>query len=111
LTQELVLFAMNVQPVAGKLFFDWALAGLDRGLEGLEAAKLPRGRWWAKTASARPAMRSAHPRERPKPYVFALYVLPERLLPRQGFDPAELREAVQQISRKAGLLALSYGGG
>ena len=41
-------------------------------------------------------------------YVFALYVVPQRLSPKPGFDPASLREAVQGLSRKAGLLAASY---
>ena len=42
-TAELVLFAMNIQPVEGKLFFDWAVAGLSPELEEIEAGKLPKG--------------------------------------------------------------------
>ena len=34
---------MNVQPVEGQLFVDWALAGLDPGLKEIEAGELPKG--------------------------------------------------------------------
>ena len=34
---------MNIAPVAGKLFVDWAVAGIDPALSGIEAGKLPKG--------------------------------------------------------------------
>ena len=37
-SRELILFAMNAAPVEGRLFFDWAVAGLSR------RAQRPRGR-------------------------------------------------------------------
>ena len=42
-SKELVLFAMNVAPVQGKLFFDWAIAGLDPKLKGIGAKERPFG--------------------------------------------------------------------
>jgi hypothetical protein len=42
-TQELVLFVVSEQPVDRKLFFDWALGGLNPSLQGLGAGQLPAG--------------------------------------------------------------------
>ena len=42
-TAELVLYVMNVQPVEDRLFVDWAVAGIDPSLEGIEAGELPKG--------------------------------------------------------------------
>ena len=41
-TAELALFAMSIQPVEGKLFFDWAVAGLSPDLKEIESGKLPK---------------------------------------------------------------------
>ena len=43
-TAELVLFAMNVQPVEEKLFVDWAVAGLDPGLDRNRSRRAAQGR-------------------------------------------------------------------
>ena len=43
-TAELALYAMNMQPVEGKLFVDWALAGLDPALTGIEDGQAAQGR-------------------------------------------------------------------
>lgn len=41
--RELALPAMNPQPAQGKLFFDWAVAGLPPNLTSLETGRLPAG--------------------------------------------------------------------
>src|SRR5581483_5595909 len=38
-TRELAVFVLNTTPVKGKLFFDWALAGLSPALTGLGAGQ------------------------------------------------------------------------
>ena len=108
-TKELVLFAMNVAPVQGKLFFDWALAGIDPALSGIEAGKLPKGAVQGQNSFGKAAYEICPPPGQAETYVFALYALPNALLPAKGFDPAALRHQVQAISSNAGLLAVSYG--
>lgn len=108
-TAELVLFAMNLQPVEGKLFFDWALAGLDPGLEELESGKLPKGAVQGQNSFGKAAYEICPPQGQGETYAFALYALPRALRPKQGFDPVALRQRVQAISRSAGLLTASYG--
>ena len=106
-TAELVLFAMNVQPVEGKLFFDWAVAGLSPELEEIEAGKLPKGAVAGRNGFGKAGYEIC-PEGAGETYVFTLFALPEKLSPSQGFEPMALRKAVAEASGSAGLLALSY---
>ncbi len=108
-TKELLLLAMNVQPVGGKIFFDWALAGIDPNLEGIESGRLPKGAVQGQNSFGKADYRICPPQGQSETYVFALYALPKALSAQKGFDPAALRTRAQAISRDAGLLAASYG--
>jgi phosphatidylethanolamine-binding protein (PEBP) family uncharacterized protein len=109
-TAELVLFAMNVQPVEGKLFFDWAVAGLSPELEEIEAGKLPKGTVVGRNSSGRTSYEVC-PEGGGETYMFTLFALPKKLSPAQGFEPLALRKAVLDASGNVGLLALSYARG
>lgn len=106
-TAELVLFAMNIQPAKGKLFFDWALAGLDPELEGLDGGQLPKGAVTGQNSFGKTGY-SICPLAGSETYIFALYALSRRLSPDQGFDPHALREEVLDASGNVGILAASY---
>jgi hypothetical protein len=106
-TAELVLFAMNVQPVEGKLFFDWAVAGLSPELEEIEAGKLPKGAVAGRNSFGKTGYEIC-PEGSGENYIFTLFALPKKLSPSQGFEPLALRKAVAEASGNAGLLALSY---
>ena len=110
-TQELVLFAMALAPVEGKLFFDWAVAGIDPELEGLEAGRLPKGAVSGENSFGRRGYSICPPEGQSETYFFALYALPERLGARAGFDPRALRRQVQELSRNVGILPVTYARG
>jgi phosphatidylethanolamine-binding protein (PEBP) family uncharacterized protein len=109
-TAELVLFVMNIQPVGGKLFFDWAVAGLSPELEEIEAGKLPRGAVVGRNGFGKMGYEIC-PEGGGETFMFALFALPKRLSPSQGFEPLALRKAVTDVSSDVGLLALSYARG
>lgn len=109
-TAELALFAMNIQPVEGKLFFDWAVAGLSPELEEIEAGKLPKGAVVGRNGFGKAGYEIC-PEGGGETYMFALFALPKRLSPGQGFEPLALRKAVTDVSGNVGLLALSYARG
>lgn len=109
-TEELALFAMNVKPVRGRLFFDWAVAGLGPDLEGIEAGSLPAGAVVGRNSFGRVGYEVC-PAGAGETYVFALFALPKKLSPERGFDPLALRKEVAGVSRSAGLLGLSYARG
>jgi phosphatidylethanolamine-binding protein (PEBP) family uncharacterized protein len=106
-TAELVVFAMNTQPVAGKLFFDWAVAGLSPDLSEIEAGKLPKGAVVGRNGFGKAAYEVC-PEGGGETYVFTVFALPKKLSPAQGFDPSALRREVLGASGNVGLLALSY---
>lgn len=109
-TRELVLFAMNVQPVGGRLFFDWAVGGLDPSLQSIEADELPKGAVVGQNSFGKRGY-SLCPAEASETYMFALYALPKRLSPSPGFDPRSLREAVLEVSGNVGLMPATYARG
>jgi phosphatidylethanolamine-binding protein (PEBP) family uncharacterized protein len=109
-TAELILFAINIEPVNEALFFDWAVAGLDPSLEGLESGRLPKGAVTGKNSFGHNGY-SICPAKSPETVIFALYALPSSLSPGKGFDPAALRKQALEVSGNAGLLATSYSRG
>jgi phosphatidylethanolamine-binding protein (PEBP) family uncharacterized protein len=110
-TKELALFAIDVEPVEGELFFDWAVAGLDPSLEAIEAGKLPKGAIVGKNSFGHNGYSICPQGSEAETYVFALYALPKALSPKRGFDPAALRREALALHGHAGILAASYGRG
>jgi phosphatidylethanolamine-binding protein (PEBP) family uncharacterized protein len=108
---ELILFVLNLEPIEGALFFDWAVAGLEPSLEGLAAGEVPKGAILGKNGFGKEAYSLCPPGGKRETYVFALYALPKALSPKRGFDPAKLREEVLGVAGNVGLLAAAYGRG
>jgi phosphatidylethanolamine-binding protein (PEBP) family uncharacterized protein len=107
---ELVLFAMNTEPVGGEIFFDWALAGLDPSLGGIEAARLPSGAILGQNSFGERGYSICPPAGK-ETYMFALYALPKRLSPPRGFDPGALRKEILALSASVGFLPATYSRG
>jgi phosphatidylethanolamine-binding protein (PEBP) family uncharacterized protein len=106
-TAELALLVMNIQPVGGELFFDWAVAGLSPDLEEIEAGKLPKGAVVGRNGFGKTGYEIC-PEGGGETYMFALFALPKKLSPTRGFEPLALRKAALDASGNVGLLALSY---
>ena len=100
---------MNAAPVGGKLFFDWAVAGLPADLPGIEEGKLPRGAVQGQNGFGKADYEVCPPQGGAETYVFVLYAIPTRLSPARGFDPHRLREEALAAVGRAGILAVSYG--
>jgi phosphatidylethanolamine-binding protein (PEBP) family uncharacterized protein len=110
-SEELILFAMNLAPVGGELFFDWAVAGLDPSLSGIEAGKLPRGAIRGTNGFGTTGYSLCPPKGQGETYVFALHAVPTALDPAKGFDPLKLRQRVLEEAGNAGVLVFGYGRG
>jgi len=104
---ELVLFALNMNPVNEALFFDWAVAGLDPSLDSIEAGELPAGAVEGKNSFGNRGY-SLCPPGKSENYIFLLYAIPKALDPKPGFDPLPLREEVVRQSGNVGLLSAIY---
>jgi len=110
-TKELILYVMNAKPVNGRLFFDWALAGIDPRSESLEAGRLPAGAVVGTNSFARQGYSICPEPGGAETYIFALFALPEALSPKPGFDPRALREEILGVSGDVGLLTAIYARG
>lgn len=108
-TKELILLVMALEPVGGELSYSWAVAGLDPGLEGIEAGKLPKGAIVGQNSFGKAGYEIC-PQGKAETYVFALYALPRALSPKRGFDPDPLRDQVLDVSGNVGLMAVVGGG-
>jgi hypothetical protein len=109
-TAELALYAMSIAPVEGHLFIDWAVAGLDPGLQSLQAGRLPKGAVVGTNSFGKRGYEIC-PSGAGETYIFALFALPHSLSPRPGFDPRALRERILEASGNVGLLPATYARG
>jgi phosphatidylethanolamine-binding protein (PEBP) family uncharacterized protein len=110
-TAELVLFTMDLQPVEGKIFFDWAVAGLSPELKGIEAGKLPEGAVVGRNSFGKMDYEICPDGEGEKTYIFTIFALPKSLSPSPGFEPLALRKAATLASAPTSTLALRYAHG
>jgi phosphatidylethanolamine-binding protein (PEBP) family uncharacterized protein len=110
-TKELILYVMNAKPVGGRLFFDWAVAGIDPGIESLEAGRLPPGAVVGTNSFGKQGYEICPEPGGAETYVFALFALPEALSPKPGFDPRPLREETLAVSGDVGLLTAIHARG
>lgn len=104
---ELILYAMNVQPVDEQLFVDWAVAGLSPGLSEIQAGELPRGAVVGKNGFGKVGY-SLCPSGPGEIYMFALYAMPQSLSLGRGFDAREVRKRILDVSGNVGLLPAVY---
>jgi phosphatidylethanolamine-binding protein (PEBP) family uncharacterized protein len=104
---ELILYAMNVQPVEGQLFVDWAVAGISPRLEEIDAGKLPSGAVVGENGFGKVGY-SLCPTGSGEIYMFALYALPQSLSLKRGFDAREVRKRILDVSGNVGLLPAVY---
>lgn len=106
-TAEVILYGMNVQPVEGKLFVDWAVAGLDPNLPEIVSGRLPKGAVVGTNSFGKQGY-SLCPEGKGEIYMFALYALPKHLGLRPGFDARKAREEILEVSGNVGLLPMLY---
>jgi phosphatidylethanolamine-binding protein (PEBP) family uncharacterized protein len=106
-TAELAVFVLNLQPVHGQFFFDWAVAGLSPTSHGISTGTLPRGAVVGRNSFGRvgysicPAKGTSD-----EHYVVRLVALPHPLAASPGFDA----EAVyREAERSASVVGLTGG--
>jgi phosphatidylethanolamine-binding protein (PEBP) family uncharacterized protein len=107
-TSELALFVIASKPVAHKLAYAWAVAGISPTITGTPAGQTPAGAIVGRNNTGQERY-SLCPDGGPETYVFIIFALPHSLSPKPGFEPAALRAQALAISRHTGLLVGSYG--
>lgn len=105
---ELIVFAASVQPVNGKLHFDWAMAGLDPDLEGLKEGEVPQGAVLGRNGDGQNKYSICPSGKTTETYIFAVYPVSRSLSLRAGFDPLEARKAATKLTESVGIEAATY---
>lgn len=107
-TAEVDLFLFNLAPVNGKLFANWAVAGLSPKLSGVSAGQLPAGAIVGHNSYGQVGYSLCPPKGPAVRYAFLVYALPKKIPVATGFNPEALREKALHTAESAGLLGASY---
>jgi phosphatidylethanolamine-binding protein (PEBP) family uncharacterized protein len=107
-TAEVDLFLFNLAPVHGKLFANWAVAGLSPKLTGVSVGRLPAGAIVGRNSYGQVGYSVCPPKGPSVRLAFLVYALPQKIPARPGFNPEALREKALHIAESAGLLGASY---
>ncbi len=107
-TAEVDLFLFNLAPVNGKLFANWAVAGLSPKLSGVSAGQLPAGATVGRNSYGQVGYSLCPPKGPAVRYAFLVYALPKKIPVATGFNPEALREKALHTAESAGLLGASY---
>ncbi len=107
-TDELALFVVSFQPVSGKLFFDWALAGLPAGSHGIQAGHLPTGVMVGRNSAGQDGYTICPPKGKTESYAVRVVALPHAVRLRPGFDALALYRQAERSSAATSFAAVTY---
>ena len=107
-TAELALDVLDLEPVNGAIYFDWAVAGLSPNLHSIAAGKLPPGAVVGVNSGGRTGYSLCPPKGKSVTYVAVVFALPHRLSAQKGFDAAALRREALLDANYEKFLVFAY---
>jgi phosphatidylethanolamine-binding protein (PEBP) family uncharacterized protein len=108
-TAELAMFVVNLHPVHGGFFFDWAIAGLSPTSRGISAGTLPPGVVVGRNSFGKVGY-SICPAKgtRQEDFVVRVLALPRRLAVEPGFNAETVYREAERSAKIVGLGGGSY---
>lgn len=107
-TAELALYLIKVEPVDGHLTFNWAVAGINPKVHGIQGGKLPAGAVTGLNSSGAARYDLCPPKNTKEEYVFVLFALPHSQHPKQNFNAAAQRIETLHQAEYQGFLVFTY---
>jgi phosphatidylethanolamine-binding protein (PEBP) family uncharacterized protein len=107
-TAQVALFVVNLQPVDGKLFFDWAVGGLSASLHGVAEGRVPAGAVVGRNSLGQVGYAVCPPKGGKESYLVRVAALPHPLPVRQGFEAAAYYQEVEEHATAVGLAGMTY---
>jgi phosphatidylethanolamine-binding protein (PEBP) family uncharacterized protein len=108
-TAELAMFLVNLKPIHGKLFFDWAVAGLSPTSHGVPAGTLPSGTVVGRNSFGNASYSICPPKGTVEEhFILRLLALPHPVAAKPGFDPETLYKETEQSVKVVGLAGGVY---
>jgi phosphatidylethanolamine-binding protein (PEBP) family uncharacterized protein len=100
---ELAMFVVNLLPVQGHLFFDWAVAGLNPTSHGISPGTLPPGAIIGRNTFGNVGYSICPPRgPREEHFIVRVFALARTIRAKTGFDAETLFHEAQRSPRAAG---------
>jgi phosphatidylethanolamine-binding protein (PEBP) family uncharacterized protein len=108
-TKELMLDILNLEPVNGELYFDWAVTGINPKSHGTKAGSPPPGAIVGTNSAGKQGYTLCPPRHGTKTaYLAVLFALPHHLHATPDFDAATLRRDAEHTAQYEGFLGFHY---
>lgn len=109
-TKELVIFAVSVEPVSEKLFFNWAMARVDPSVTSVKEGEVPEGAVLGRNGDGTNGWSLCPKKSGPESYIFTVYAIEQSLSPEEGFDPLGFRVKAGKASEEIGFAGVEFSG-
>jgi phosphatidylethanolamine-binding protein (PEBP) family uncharacterized protein len=107
-TAELALFVINFQPVHGRFFLGWAVAGLSPSSHGIAAGALPSGAAVGRNSFGEVGYSICPPRGKRESYAVKVIALSHRIGVKRGFDAMVFYRQAERTAKVVGFAGVSY---
>jgi phosphatidylethanolamine-binding protein (PEBP) family uncharacterized protein len=102
-TAELAVFVVNLRPVRGRLFFDWAVAGLSPAAHGIPAGRPPHGAVVGRSSFGKVGYSICPAKGEREDFVVRVLALPHALATKPGFDAEAVLRDAERFAKFAGV--------
>ncbi len=102
-TAELALFIVNLTPINGAAFFDWAVAGLSPSSHGISAGALPAGAVAGTNSFGKLGYSICPAKGTGESYIARLVALPRPLAAKPGFDAQTFFAEAERAAKVVGV--------
>jgi phosphatidylethanolamine-binding protein (PEBP) family uncharacterized protein len=107
-TTELAVFVVNLRPVRGRFFFDWAVTGLSPASLGISAGTLPHGAVVGRNSFGKVGYSICPAKGKREDFVVRVLALPHALATRAGFNAEALYRDAERSAKFAGIGGGTY---
>jgi phosphatidylethanolamine-binding protein (PEBP) family uncharacterized protein len=102
-TAELAVFVLNLRPIRGRFFFDWAVSGLSPAAHGVPAGVLPREAVVGRNSFGKLGYSICPAKGVREDFVVRVLALPHTLATRSGFDAEAVFRDAERSAEFAGI--------
>jgi phosphatidylethanolamine-binding protein (PEBP) family uncharacterized protein len=107
-TAEIDLFVFNLNPIHGKLFASWAVAGIKPSVHELAAGQVPAGAILGRNSYGETRYHVCPPHGSAVQYVVQIYALPRRVPVKPGFVADDVSKIDFRTAKHIGRLSFQY---
>jgi phosphatidylethanolamine-binding protein (PEBP) family uncharacterized protein len=107
-TAEIAILIISTKPVNNKLFYNWAITGINPNTHEIPAGQTPPGTTTGQNSNGQPTYTICPPPHTHETYAIIIYAIPTTTHPTPNFNPNTLRNQTKQTTHHTGLLITTY---